>query len=233
MRLVQWVRSSILVFVIAGATVSMAVEGPATSELKFTFVGNEAWVITDGEMTLASDFPYQSGAFGYMKYKSDDVETVGEVVSLITHRHADHFAVKEYREASYTLIGPASVTALVPGHDTFTIEAKLSYKGIDIEAYLTPHTEQHRSYLVTWHGVRIYFTGDTDDAGKLLTMKDIDVAFVTPWLLGVVAESGTTIDAGRVIVYHHRIGEEVTAHQDRVVPKQGNTFTIPFVAASE
>jgi L-ascorbate metabolism protein UlaG (beta-lactamase superfamily) len=125
------------------------------------------------------------------------------------------------------------VTVLVPEHDAFTIEDKLSYEGIDIEAYLTPHTELHRSYLVTWHGIRIYFVGDTEDAGKLLAMKDIDVAFITPWLLRAVAENGGTIDARRIVVYHHRFGEKVTAHQDRVVPKQGDTFTIPFVASSE
>ncbi len=233
MRLDPWIRSGMLSFVIAGSAVSMGADGQATSELKFTFVGNEAWVITDGKMTLASDFPYESGAFGYMKYKSDDVETVGEVVSLITHRHADHFSAKQYRDASYTLIGPASVTNLVPGHNTFTIEDKLAYEEIDIEAYSTPHTEQHRSYLVTWHGIRFYFTGDTEDPGNLLGMKDVDVAFITPWLLSAIAKKGAKVDARRIIVYHHRLGDKITAHQDRVVPKQGDTFTIPFVAASE
>ena len=29
--------------------------------LTATFIGNEAWHITDGEYTLLTDFPYQSG----------------------------------------------------------------------------------------------------------------------------------------------------------------------------
>lgn len=33
-------------------------------ELKFTFIGNMAFHVTDGKTTLVSDFPYRSGAFG-------------------------------------------------------------------------------------------------------------------------------------------------------------------------
>ncbi len=50
--------------------------------LEFHFIGNMAYEISDGETTLLSDFPYESGAFGYMTYKFED----GSDITRITHR---------------------------------------------------------------------------------------------------------------------------------------------------
>ncbi|MCI0415294.1 hypothetical protein L0222_21180, partial [bacterium] len=43
-------------------------------ELEFRFIGNMAFAISDGKVTLYTDFPYESGAFGYMKYDLKDVK---------------------------------------------------------------------------------------------------------------------------------------------------------------
>jgi hypothetical protein len=40
----------------------------AANKLHFKFIGNQAFLITDGNTTLLTDFPYTSGAFGYMTY---------------------------------------------------------------------------------------------------------------------------------------------------------------------
>jgi len=63
-----------------------------SQSLEAQFIGNEAFRITDGNTTLMTDFPYKSGAYNYMKYKFDFSSVTGTVVSLITHRHDDHFA---------------------------------------------------------------------------------------------------------------------------------------------
>ena len=42
--------------------------------LSFQFIGNMAFSISDGKTTLYSDFPYESSAFGYMKYDLKSVK---------------------------------------------------------------------------------------------------------------------------------------------------------------
>ena len=59
--------------------------------MQFTFIGIAAVMVTDGTRTLMSDFPYESGAFGYMTYDKAAVRPVGEVALLVTHAHRDHF----------------------------------------------------------------------------------------------------------------------------------------------
>ena len=41
---------------------------PDPPRLTARFIGNMAFAITDGKTTLYTDFPYESGAFGYMSY---------------------------------------------------------------------------------------------------------------------------------------------------------------------
>jgi hypothetical protein len=56
------------------------------------FIGNMAWAITDGSLTLMTDFPYDSGAVrGYLTYDASEIRSAtAETLSLITHRHGDH-----------------------------------------------------------------------------------------------------------------------------------------------
>ena len=62
----------LLSFVLAGA-LWPAVLLAETGKLSARFIGNAAFEITDGEFTLLTDFPYQSGAFGYMTYDPAEV----------------------------------------------------------------------------------------------------------------------------------------------------------------
>lgn len=199
--------------------------------LEFTFVGNEAFLVTDGDITLAMDFPYRSGMSGYMRYEFDEVRPRGVVVCLITHGHYDHFDFVIFRHHSWSLIGPPSVTFGKHNYDITTVETDdpIVWESITIEPHATPHSElEHYSYLVTWHGVRIYIPGDTEIVGPILAAKDLDLAFVTPWLLDSLREQGAEIDAKRVVVYHHRQGQTIEPWQDCVVPEQGDTFEIEF-----
>jgi hypothetical protein len=59
-----------------------------------------------------------------------------------------------------------------------------------------------------------------------LAARDLDAAFVSPWLLGSVRKKGARIDARRVIVYHHEDGAAVPPYQDREVPRQGETLVL-------
>ena len=60
------------------------------------------------------------------------------------------------------------------------------------------HASGINSYIVTWHGRRLYFSGDTQDARSLILARNLDVAFVSPWLYSTVMGLHRRIDAKRV-----------------------------------
>ena len=80
------------------AATVMVLAAPALrgqQELTARFIGNMAWAISDGALTLMSDFPYDSGAVrGYMTYDATAElrSATPQTLSLITHRHADHWS---------------------------------------------------------------------------------------------------------------------------------------------
>ncbi|HEY3204521.1 MAG TPA: MBL fold metallo-hydrolase [Thermoanaerobaculia bacterium] len=197
------------------------------TSLEFHFIGNMAFAITDGKTTLYTDFPYRSGAFGYMTYETSAVPPARDALCLVTHGHLDHFDPDLFRKMDASLIAPPSLAAQLETARAIPFAPKMSYRDIEIEAFRTPHGDiEHYSYLVTWHGLRLYFTGDTDSPDRLLAMHDLDVAFVSPWLIEAVSRQKARIDARQVVAYHHRAGEAVAALQNRRVPKQGETFVV-------
>ena len=107
------------------------------------------------------------------------------------------------------------------------MEPEVRWEGIVIRPLATPHAGlEHYSYLVEWNGLRLYFTGDTEDTSALLAARNLDAAFVSPWLLDAVRKQGARIDARQVIVYHHRDGDTPPPVQGRRVPKQGETIEL-------
>lgn len=226
----SWYRIALVAaFVAVFSLSSVAAQEAEQGTLNFLFIGNSSFAITDGKVTIVSDFPYRSGASGAMQYKVKDVVLKGDVICLVTHGHFDHFDGIIFRQNAWGLIAPETVTDPLAGYRIYPTQEKMEYEGITVEAERTLHGRLvHYSYLVTWHGRRIYFVGDAERADVLLAMKDLDVAFVPPWILESVQDAGATIDAKKVVVYHHRRYEVVIDYQDRVVPKQGDTFTIDF-----
>ncbi|MCM2256957.1 MAG: MBL fold metallo-hydrolase [Vicinamibacteria bacterium] len=202
----------------------------APRELRFTFVGNMAFHVTDGERVLLSDFPYESGYSRYMAWDWSGVPPATEPVIVVTHRHRDHLAVEHLdRFPGATLIAPDDALALAVGKPVKPLPAtpKAAAGGIEAECVTTPHASVgHCSWLVTWHGLRMWFTGDTEGPAALLAARDLDVAFVSPWVLARVARLGARIDARKVVVYHQQPDEVAPPVQDSVQFKQGESFTL-------
>ncbi len=204
-----------------------ALSATPPARLEARFIGNMAFAIRDHKTTLFTDFPYESGAFGYMEYDFASVPRPNDSVCLITHGHRDHFDAALFARMDAALIAPPALTAKLGGARAIPFAPEMEYHGIRVQAFRTPHGDiEHYSYLVTWHGLRLYFTGDTDSTERLLEMRHLDVAFVSPWLVKAVAQGKGRIDARRVVVYHHRADEAVPEPPPRLVPKQGDTFTL-------
>jgi glyoxylase-like metal-dependent hydrolase (beta-lactamase superfamily II) len=179
------------------------------NNLGIQFIGNEAVLITDGKTTLLSDYPYQSGYSIYMEYDAAKVRPVGDVLCLITHGHGDHFEPALFQKTNWKIIAPDDVASKLDPSRVVGSGLTRTFKDIKIEAIKTPHARiGHYSYLVSWHGKRFYFTGDTESIDALIAAKDLDVAFVSPWLLDAVLSSGKKIDAEIILIYHQATNEK-------------------------
>ena len=207
--------------------VLLVAASPAPSKgLKATFIGNMAVYITDGRVALVTDFPYESGYGGYMRWSGDPLPRGPRPLCLITHSHRDHFLPALAAETCGRVLGPRDVeeSTRVPA---LGLDPEVRWEGLVIRPVSTPHAGlEHYSYVVEWNGARLFFTGDTEDPAALLAARDLDAAVVSPWLLRAIQQKGARIDAAKVIVYHHRDGETVPAFQDRIVPRQGQALAL-------
>jgi hypothetical protein len=218
---------------LAAQAVALAAEAQAPADAKAQvlarairgrFIGNMAVQLTDGSVTLRSDFPYESGYSGYMTWTDALVpEATGDTLCLVTHSHRDHFLAPLAARYCSRLLGPKDVTAALPQRELTASAGSATFRGMRVTPLATPHARlEHYSYLVEWNGLRLYFTGDTEDAAELLRQRGLDVAFVSPWLLRSATKGGGRIDAKRVVVYHHAADESVPEIQGRELPRQGD-----------
>lgn len=200
--------------------------GASAADLQATFIGNMAFHLTNGKTEILTDFPYQSGYSEYMTWAKERVPAVQGALCLITHGHRDHFAAELAKEYCTTLLGPKDVSAAVPDR-VLALVPRVEHRGILIEPIATDHAKrEHYSYLVTWAGLRLYFTGDTDDLEPLLRARDLDYAFVSPWLLHRAAKRRAHIHARQIVVYHQTSTEAVPRYQDSIVPAQGGVLRL-------
>ncbi len=172
------------------AGVSRLVPGE-TDELQVTLIGNAGVALSDGTTTLLVDMPYQSGAFGYQRYDFASLETQGDVVSVITHHHDDHFDASLFEErAGWRVVGPPSVMRQVARSRVVHGDEVLVGR-FAITVVPSPHTPDHRSYRVGWKDHVFYFVGDTESTKELRGQEGIDLLFITPWLSCTVDEELT------------------------------------------
>lgn len=198
-----------------------------TAELRVRFIGNEGFELSDGETTIVTDLPYQPGAFNYMRYDPASLTPEGRVISLITHRHADHFDEDLFLERDWSIIGPVEVTDRLPDERVIALSEAIEVGEFTVRPHRTAHRDtEHYSYLVTWRGLRLYFVGDTENPSHLLSVTDLDLAFVTSWLGCTAGAFGRRIDADRIVLYHHRPGEGTRGCFEALVMQQGESFTM-------
>jgi L-ascorbate metabolism protein UlaG (beta-lactamase superfamily) len=212
-----------LVVTLSAAPAPAAPAAPLTA----TFIGNMGVHVTDGKVALLTDFPYESGYAGYMRWSGDPVPKGSpRPLCIFTHSHRDHFLAALVANTCGRILGPKDVegqTRVV----ALGMDPEVRWEGVTIRPLATRHGPlEHYSYVVEWNGLRLYFTGDTEDTTALLAARDLDYAFVSPWLLAAVQRAGRKIDARTVVVYHHRDGETVPPFQDPVVPRQGQVLTL-------
>lgn len=198
--------------------------GPRSLEV--TMVGNAGVTLSDGITSLLVDLPYESGAFGYMTYDPSELKPRGEVASVITHDHLDHFdeALLASR-GEWRVLGPRSVLSRLP-FERWVWGDSVRIGAFDVVTIATPHTDDHRSYRIRWGGNVFHFTGDTEDPRHLQASPPIDVLFITPWLSCAAVREGLLDVARRSVAYHLSPDGADTVCGDVRVPEQGSTFSV-------
>ncbi len=203
-----------------------------------TFLGNQAFKISDGGTTLYTDFPYQSGAHGYMRYDESVLEPTPNSYCLITHGHRDHFAAELVSRIGCTVIGPASVLIELGSRNVLPLEPEVRLPGVTVRPIETPHSVEHYSYRVNWGDVSFYLTGDTEELDALRAQPTVDVLFISPWLYETALRRQALPQAAQVLIYHHTSSQRVPSCRqcdgdDECipcrVPRPGESFTLAAV----
>jgi peptidoglycan/xylan/chitin deacetylase (PgdA/CDA1 family)/L-ascorbate metabolism protein UlaG (beta-lactamase superfamily) len=212
---------------------AFALARAVAGELDAQFIGNMAFHVTDGRTSLLTDFPYEPGYAGYMRWTPDQVPKTSEhTLCLVTHGHRDHFDRERFAAMKAAVVGPREVRQGFEAR-ALAMAAHIEYHGITVEPVATRHGDrEHYSYRVGWNGLRLYFTGDTDDVEPLLREKGLDVAFVSPWLLEAARKRGARIGAKSVVVYHHAEQYMGPDYQKRLLPKQGERLRLTAAGAA-
>jgi hypothetical protein len=153
---------------------------------------------------IFTDFPYKSGAYGYLEYDMDSVD-LGKPNQylLFTHQHKDHYDGKLVRKS-----GTEKITPLMSKGKRNKLLKELSDKfGIQIKSFKTRHrySVKHRSLAIEWNGKKIFIFGDTDkDTPDYLYQNEIDLLFITAWQVPKLKQQNHAYAFKNIILYHLR-----------------------------
>jgi hypothetical protein len=189
------------------------------------FIGNCGLYLTDGTSNIYIDFPYKSGAHHYMEYDKSEIDSIREnPVFIFTHKHSDHYSGKLLRKLNAKSYGPWNIPDLEQLTD--------SAAHFSIQAFETDHrfSFHHCSYLITWHGKKLFFSGDTETAETIATLTGMDWAFVPAWLIMDLQKKNIKADAKMFALYHIGPRDTITSDDPKILllDKQGEVISIPF-----
>lgn len=214
-----------------------------SNEIIIKFIASCSLHITDGESNLYIDFPYKSGAYKYTAifnkgvpvcpiYDKSEIDNIKDnAIFIFTHKHADHYSRKILKKLDGKIYGPWNIAELE--------ELNSSIPNFNIQAFKTKHkvfgiSWKHYSYLITWHGKKIYISGDTGDVEHVNKIKDIDWFFTNHWLYSNARDEKVNIDAKNIAIYHLKVNVKFTGEIPNhllmlTTEKQGDIIKIPFI----
>lgn len=202
-----------------------------SNTIRIKFIGNCGLYMSDGKLDVYVDFPYQSGAFNYMKYDKAELDSIRDnALFIFTHRHPDHYSSRHVRKLSGRILGPWKV-AMKKRADLQKLRD--SVPDFSVQVFKTKHhfSSRHSSYLLNWHGKKIFLSGDTESAETIAAIPGIDLAFVPYWILSDAKEKGLKINAEKFIIYHLYPDQKVSGTVPgnvKLLQKQGEVLSIPY-----
>lgn len=222
--------SRLITILIIAFTIATTNSQAQSKQISIRFIGNCGLHLTDGTTNFYIDFPYKSGAHDYMEYDASEVQNIiPNSIFIFTHRHADHYSKKLWKKHSGQKYDPYNTEKLG--------ELSKQIPGFSIQAFRTPHkvfgiSFKHYSYLITWHGKKIYLSGDTETADTFAKQENLDYAFVPVWLLLDAQDKGVKHRAISKFIYIYHIGPKdsikINPNDDqlRLLNKQGEVIEL-------
>jgi L-ascorbate metabolism protein UlaG (beta-lactamase superfamily) len=203
------------------ATTALFAASPSSS-LSIRFIGNAGFELTDGDATILLDFPYQSGAFGYMTFDRSELRGREPSLCVFTHRHPDHFDAQSIATVGCKVAGPRDLLAALPEASRAGEGPVWGFAAAQVRCIPTEHAGiGHCSILIVWHGQRLYFAGDIEDlTGFDRVEGGLDVVFLPAWLASEATALRAKLPGVRIVIQHHKSGEVVSC-SDCMVPEQG------------
>ncbi len=183
---------------------------PPEEALTLRFIGNAGFEITDGTSTILVDFPYQSGAYGYMRYDSTEIRRRDNALCLFTHSHADHFSAERLPGIGCTVAGPSSVLAQRTASEALDEESPWRFGSATIRCIASEHGDvDHCSFVLNWQERDIVVAGDVETVEPVLRqVAEVDLLIMPFW----VSEEATAIrdrfPGVRMLLVHEEPGED-------------------------
>lgn len=193
------------------------------------YIGNAAFEITDGRHVILIDFPYRSGAYGYMEFDRSELHERAASLCLFTHAHADHFDPRALAAVGCTVAGPEEVRE--KAGEAPVLDGN-RFAGATIRCIDSEHGDvDHCSWQLSWHGREMLLAGDVETLAPVVEGLDrLDLIVAPYWLSGEIPGIRERFPGARVILAHRQPDAEAPACGDCSVPDQGETFGWPDVA---
>jgi L-ascorbate metabolism protein UlaG (beta-lactamase superfamily) len=201
-----------------------------SNEISIRFIGNCGLYMTDGSTDIYTDFPYVSGFNQYMEYEDSELTNIKDSsIFIFTHKHPDHYSKKRMKkvlkEKGGSKYGSWDITALE--NLTTTIPE------FKIQAFKTRHflSKKHYSYLIEWHGKKIFLSGDTEHSELIMSMQNLDWTFMPAWLIReVYMNKKMEVDSKMIVVYHIGLKDniKIEGEQFMMLNKEGEIITIAY-----
>lgn len=184
---------------------------PAPESRTIRYIGNAGFEISDGRSTVLLDFPYESGAYGYMTFGDRELEPRPGSLCLVTHAHADHFASAAMQRIGCLVAGPAQAMGLVPESSRMQGQSPWSFDSAEARCIDSEHGDiDHCSFVLTWHGTTMVVAGDLETVEPLLEGLPAADLFVLPyWLASEAALVRGRFPGAKILLSHEEPGAEV------------------------
>ena len=205
----------------------LALGAAEAQELEFRFIGNDGFEISDGSSTILVDFPYRSGAFGYMTFDSSELEARDHALCLFTHRHDDHFDPDALAGIGCSVAGPAEVLAKVDERLHLSGGPTWRFGEAEITCLDTEHSDvDHCSYVIRWHDRSIFISGDVEELSGLYGLQEpLDIIIISSWLVPHESQIRERFPDAEIVLSHHVAGEARAVRSGCVVPVQGSSYS--------
>lgn len=200
-----------------------------SNKIVIRYIGNCGLHLTDGVTNIYTDFPYKSGAHHYATYQKSELDSLKENAYFIfTHKHSDHYYKRKMKQILKNKHGKKYGKWNISELENLS----KAIPDFEIKTYKTKHLYSfaHYSYLITWHGKKIYFSGDTEHAETILTMKNLDWAFIPSWLVMRIKETNQKFDTKMIGIYHIGPKDKVNITGEKVLMlnEQGKVIEVSY-----